>query len=223
MKDLWQQRLSEETDFWDGWLGRRGLPELEGRVNLSEPLKPDLAALLRGDGPFLALDVGAGPLTVLGKELTGKRQLTITAVDPLAAEYDKLLEKHGIQPPVRTIACDAEALTSLFPHSTFDLVYARNCLDHAYNPLLAITKMVAVAKPGGYVYFEHFNNERDRNEGRGLHQWNFYEEDGQFKIKGCWGEWDDVSAWLSLRGVVSCTTVPIDEGRWWVVVSFRKA
>ncbi len=53
------------------------------------------------------LDVGAGPLTVLGKRLTGV-QIDITAVDPLAGDYGTLLQRHGIAPPIRTQWCEGE-------------------------------------------------------------------------------------------------------------------
>ena len=52
------------------------------------------------------LDVGASPFTDLGKKHPSKI-LNITAIDPLAHEYDKLLEKYEIVPPIRTIYGEA--------------------------------------------------------------------------------------------------------------------
>ena len=81
------------------------------------------------DHEIRILDVGAGPLTYLGKHLPG-RTLTIVAADALAPHYDRLLAKHRVTPLVRTIAAEAERLTDVFPENSFDLVNARNCIDH---------------------------------------------------------------------------------------------
>jgi hypothetical protein len=59
------------------------------------------------------LDVGAGPLTWLGYRYSGKK-LTIVPVDPLAAEYDRLLHEAGLEPPVRTIPVAGEELLEHF-------------------------------------------------------------------------------------------------------------
>jgi len=84
-------------------------------------------------------------LTFLGKIYKGKR-VTITAVDPLSDEYDRILDKNQIQPLVRTQKLAAENLTKRFPSSNFDLVFARNSIDHAYKPERAILQMINVVK-----------------------------------------------------------------------------
>ena len=127
------------------------------------------------------LDVGAGPLTNLGCCWDGVN-LHITAVDPLADEYDKLLKKHKIEPPVRTIRCDAEKLSSKFAVNSFDLVYAKNCIDHSYDPVTAIEQMLSVVRTGGCIYLQHNLNEAENEGYVGLHQWNFFERGGCFCI-----------------------------------------
>jgi SAM-dependent methyltransferase len=87
------------------------------------------------------LDVGAGPLTILGKRLAEK-DLSIVAVDPLADEYDKLLDRYAIVPPVRTIVQPAETLSKRFSPDSSDLVYARNCFEHSYDPIRAMQQML---------------------------------------------------------------------------------
>ncbi|MCB0084948.1 MAG: hypothetical protein KDE47_28605 [Caldilineaceae bacterium] len=54
------------------------------------------------------------------------------------------------------------------------MVHARNCIDHSYDPALAIEQMVAVAKPGGVVYMHHAVNEATMQAYTGFHQWNLY-------------------------------------------------
>ena len=148
------------------------------------PLQTRPAALLPSDIHEVAiLDVGAGPLNYLGKKLPGKK-INITAVDPLAVEYDKILKKYNIVPLVRTQCVAAEHLCNAFKRNTFDLVYARNCIDHSFDPERAILQMIDVVKRGGFVLLEHYPDEAEREKYSGLHQWNFsMNEFGEFIIK----------------------------------------
>ena len=128
------------------------------------------------------LDVGAGPLTYLGKKWGG-RHVNITAIDPLADKYDRILAKYQLQPLVRTQKLAAEDLSQRFPAGTFDLAFARNCLDHAYNPERAVLQMIEVVKRGRYVLLEHKPNEARQQSYTGLHQWNFsVSANGDFMI-----------------------------------------
>ena len=97
----------------------------------------------------------------------------ITAVDPLAGEYDSMLAKRGIVPAVRTQEGWAEELDSVFAPDSFDVTHARNCLDHSIDARRAIEQMYAVTKPGGVVYLRHHENEALHQKFRGLHRWNF--------------------------------------------------
>jgi SAM-dependent methyltransferase len=94
-------------------------------------------------------------------------------IDALADQYDAILDKYHIMPSVRTEKLEAEKIAQRFPANTFDLCFARNCLDHAYDPEDAILQMITVTKPGCYVLLEHFRNEAEENGYEGLHQWNF--------------------------------------------------
>lgn len=176
IKSHWEAGLTSEIQFWDAWLRTKGLqwPDDYGvRCDPDLPLQPRLAALL-SSSPTEAhiLDVGAGPLTFLGKKCKGK-QITITAVDPLADAYDIMLSKYRIQPLVRTHKLAAEDLLTKFSPNTYDLVFARNCLDHAYNPERAIVQMIIVAKSDGHIVLEHHPNEAENANHSGLHQWDF--------------------------------------------------
>ena len=97
----------------------------------------------------------------------------MTAIDPLADAYDRLLDKYHVKPIIRTQKAYAESLTTRFPPNTFDLVFARNSIDHARNPEMAILQMIEVAKTGCYVLLVHYVNEAERAGYTGLHQWNF--------------------------------------------------
>jgi SAM-dependent methyltransferase len=154
-------------------------PKLDPNLRLQQ--RP--SALLPPQTDVTILDVGAGPLTFLGKVSEGKN-LSITAIDPLADQYNKLLGKRHITPLVRTQKLAAEELLTRFPPNSFDLVYARNCLDHSYDPERAILQLIEVVKRGRYVLLEHVPNQGTKALHVGLHQWDFTKSsDGDFLIK----------------------------------------
>lgn len=216
----WRRGLGDEVDFWSKWLGSRGLDwreDFRNRLDPALPLQPKLQDLIGApEGATVRLlDVGAGPLTALGKVWPG-RTIEISAVDPLADEYDRILDKHGIIPPVRTVKGEGERLTELFPRDHFDAAYAKNCLDHCYDPLAAIRRMLTVVKEGGIAQLEHATNEAEHENYTGLHQWNFCAEDGRFMI---WRPGTRIDVETELAGNVDLTLRAHDT---WIVVTIRK-
>jgi len=179
----WKRHISDELRFWDSWLRDKPWPDqFRFRTDPRAPLQPELVALLpAGQAACRLLDVGAGPLTALGK-CTPETSLEISATDALAEYFDGLLEKNGVVPPVRSLQCNAERLTSRFAPASFDLVFCQNALDHVYDPVAAIDEMIDVLKPGGAIFLRHFQNEGYREAYSGLHQWNFSVENGDFVI-----------------------------------------
>jgi len=118
------------------------------------------------------LDVGAGPFTTLGKHLDGV-SLHIEAVDPLAVEYNELINQYGIQTTVRTKPGDGHELTGLYAKESFDIVYSRNALDHCDDPIQVLRQMVQLIKPNGAVYIITRRCAGENNNYSGLHRWNF--------------------------------------------------
>lgn len=181
-----QRGLRMEERFWDRWLAQKGWKwpeEYRERLDPNTRLDERLALLIPADrsAPLRILDVGAGPLTVLGK-LHPRGPLAITAVDPLGERYARLLSKHGVVPLVATGTLAAEELAGSLPHASFHLVHARNSIDHALDPVAAIAAMLQVVEPGCCVYLDHEQNEAEREHWRGLHQWNFQVRDGRFLL-----------------------------------------
>jgi SAM-dependent methyltransferase len=175
---LWERELDDEVVFWDRWLRSGGL---EWKDDFLERLDPDSvlghAVLVEvvsklPQTSISILDVGAGPLTILGKTLPGK-SLEITPIDPLADHYSRLLDGLHVEPPVRTLPGQGERLLELFPPESFDVAFAQNSLDHSYDPLLVIRNMLQVVKPAGTVVLSHVRNEAEHQAYSGLHQWNF--------------------------------------------------
>lgn len=183
--DHWTEGLDEETEFWRRWLAAKGEPwgfDYCWRTDPQAPLQPFVTAHLAAAGdPVRLVDVGSGPLTILGKRWGGRR-LEIVAVDPIADRYASLLREAGLTPSVPMVQGDAEDLASVIPRDSFDLAFARNCLDHSHDPLRCIRQMLEVVKPSGVVLLAHAIDEGEFMEYAGPHQWNFREERGRFVI-----------------------------------------
>jgi SAM-dependent methyltransferase len=183
----WERELPSELSFWKDYIDSGGLEwpdEYAERLNPDAPLREHLIAdrLVRmPSGAVSIVDVGAGPLTTLGKTYPGK-ELSITAVDPLAVDYDRLLEAAGLTPPVRTLPCRGEDLLERFAPESFDIAYARNSLDHGGDPLRIIRNMVRLVRPGGLVVLRHYRTEAETEHYSGLHQWNFDLSDGDLVL-----------------------------------------
>lgn len=182
---MWEKAILEEVQFWEQYVATEGLEwkdEYQMRLDPQSLLQENLIIHILNELPSLSvsiLDVGAGPLTVIGRIYPGKL-LNITAVDALAFEYDRILKEAHIVPPVRTILCHGERLLDTFGPDSFDIAYARNSVDHSYNPLLVIKNMLCVVKANGFVLLRHKRNEGERARYAGLHRWNFDMKQGEF-------------------------------------------
>lgn len=178
--------VADEMAFWEVWFQSRGgadAEEYRRRLDPRDPMQPYIAELLTQ--PLGArvdvLDVGAGPLTWLGKVLP-RRDMHITAIDPLAPHYDVVLAEHGVAPPIRTRFGRAEALVDDVGRNRFDLVHARNCIDHCQDPVSAIDQLVAAAREGAVVFLHHATNEADTQHFNGFHQWNLFGDNGHLMV-----------------------------------------
>jgi SAM-dependent methyltransferase len=184
---VWREALPREIEFWKEVLPTRVTSRddyklrADPRAPMQDPVMKMLIARIPDENVAI-IDVGAGPLTALGKTYPGKT-LNIIATDPLADEYSDIMWQAGIEPPVPPIACRGEELLQRFRPETFDIAFARNALDHAGDPVRVITNMVHVVKEGRYVVLRHLRSEGMRQFYRGLHQWNFDIEEGDFIIR----------------------------------------
>ena len=173
----WDKGLPEELQAWELMLkdNGRNWVEYRSRLDPESELQDEYKRLIGaqpGNHPIRVLDVGAGPLTSLGKKWAG-RTIQIFPVDPLAREYSALLSRLGLQAPVPSQPGQGEKLLDLFEKNSFDFVLASNSLDHSCDPMLVIRQMISVLKPQCYVYLGHFVNEGIAAGYTGLHQWNF--------------------------------------------------
>jgi len=221
---VWERALPTEVAFWAEWIATRGLDwpdDFRRRFDAAEPLQEPLLLALLDDLPgdeVEILDVGAGPATWLGKTHP-RRRVTITATDPLAAEYDRLLDDAGLAPPVRTLAVPGEALLERFGPGRFDVAYARNSLDHSADPLRILRAMLAVVRPGGFVVLRHFENEARTMRYEELHQWNFAVDDGRLVL---WNERRRIDVEAELGTPVSAALEGGSEHARWVTATIAR-
>ncbi len=212
----WRARKSRETKFWAAWLvGAPGTEEWtsdrEARLAPETEIRDPLlrAELDRNPAEEISiLDVGAGPLTILGYRYPGKT-LTIVPVDPLADEYDRLLRDAAIDPPIHTIRVAGEELLEHFGSGTFDIACATNSLDHSADPFAIISNMVSVVRTGGIVLLRHKRNEGESARYEGLHQWNFDVVDESLLL---WNNAVEVNVGSALEGR-ALTTAWISENQ----------
>lgn len=179
---MWKQNLYDERRFWHNWCRTQGWDwkdDFSNRTNPNSVLQNHVAELLPIEQDEIhILDVGSGPITWLGRNLSGKK-ITITCIDCLADYYNSLTISNRFSEPIQL---EAEKLCERFKENIFDLVYSRNAIDHSYDPVLAIKNMVSVVKPNCYVLLEMNSNGGQHGNYHGLHQWDMINDDGRFLI-----------------------------------------
>jgi hypothetical protein len=118
------------------------------------------------------------------------------------------MREAGIDPPVPPIACRGEDLLERFRPDTFDIAFARNALDHSADPLLVVTNMVHLVKEGRFVVLRHLQRVGGQQFYRGLHQWNFDIQEGQFLISRPRHRTVNLNRELGDAATVSCFADP---------------
>lgn len=208
----WRSRGREhELDFWTAWLETKGAgawgEDYARRLGPAPLIEDELVTAWLDEIDRVEvkiIDVGAGPITKLGTRYPGK-SIEVVPVDPLAGEYDRLLSRFGVEPPVRTIEAHGERLLRHFGPASFDIAYAVNSIDHSYDPVRIIGNMLTLVRPDGAVLLRHRLNEGEHERYVGLHQWNFDVRDGDLVIwnhavtqslRHALGARGDVEAWI---------------------------
>jgi len=126
------------------------------------------------------LDVGAGPLTWIGKNGTDASWPLMRLIRWRKRMDSSCASRH--QAAVETKAGDGEDVVKLFGRQVFDLTFARNCLDHSYDAIQAVTSMIEATKPGGIIVLWHGPDEGETECYQGLHQWNFHLENAELVV-----------------------------------------
>lgn len=199
IKEKWESGKVSEITFWLEFLAKRS--KTNRFYEFTEPIQDRYKKYIdiNEKTDISILDVGSGPLTVISN-IWPEINLSITMVDPLADEYNKILDKYNIVVPVRPQKCEVEKLSDIFPKNHFDFVHMKNSLDHSYDPISGINQMLNVVKPKCYVYLQHHINVAETNEYFGFHQWNFCEEKGDFIL---WNKSKKISLKEEIKGIAT--------------------
>lgn len=191
---------AQVNDFWRQWFANKGAEwrnDYRTRMDPDMPLNVELAnhAQKLAKAEIDILDVGAGPVSSVGRVMPGKT-IRLTAIDVAAEAYDRLIQEYQAPVPVRTASGDGEKLAEQFGTDAFDIVFAQHAIDHMERPLLAIDGMIAVCRPGGLVFLRHQEHEGRANAYGPLNHWDFFLDDAtqHFKIRHAGGEEHDVTA-----------------------------
>lgn len=177
-KHIWSNNLSNEVAFWDRWCKTKGElwpDDYLFRLNQNNELQEKFKPYIKEDSKIL--DCGSGMFSVLGRNLYGKK-LDITCIDALAREFNIIRQNNSIPDIDNVLNMDIESISKCMYPDIFDFVHAQNCLDHSFDPVLCFNNMLLVCKPGGFIYTHHEINEGKNENYDGLHQWNFYDNDG---------------------------------------------
>lgn len=184
--EQWLSGIPSEIRFWDRLMETKGAcpgEEAEKMFALRCSFDAPFALENELEGKDTAfLDIGSGPFSNCGVK-TSKSKLAITAIDPLASAYRLLKEKHGISAPIAPQTGIVEMVDELFEENSFDIVHMSNSLDHCFDPIQGIRKMLYVTKIGGKIILRHNENEAESTHYTGLHQWNVHlSETGRFLL-----------------------------------------
>ena len=220
----WRDGIKDELYFWRQWVATEGLEwpdEYSRRFDDQRPLDELLQGIVRQQrlSTVSILDVGAGPVTVLGARMPGV-SVELLPTDPLARGYARILREHGKVPPIETAFAVGEDLTSFVGCERFDIVHCRNALDHSLDPMAAILEMLRAAKTGGIVLLRHYRNEAETESYEGFHQHNFDVVDGRLVL---WNKESRIDVAASVPFDLEIHSSMVREGKVdWITSTMRR-
>lgn len=224
----WKKLIDTEISHWNHVFYKYTSDEnsylhqyVKKRLDMELPLHKNVQLLVDSidKSEISILDVGSGPIPFLGRKST--KNIKLTAVDYLAENYYKLYEKYNIYPPTIPIPLDASELSLHSENNLFDIVYARNSIDHTFAPIKCIQEMVKVSNK--YIILEHKLNEGIVENYQGLHQWNFFIKDSKFYISNKCGNECCVNDYISTSSIKCKITIDEEENiPDWLVINIEK-
>ena len=170
---------------------------------------------MHGTRPIV-LDVGAGASFCTGNLSHGK-EIDIHYIDPLAAYYNKVIQRTRPRhfPLVEFGAI--EQLSAFYPNGDVAFIHVQNALDHSRQPVQGIVECVRCLSIGGILYLKHFPNEAERENYRGFHQYNIDTQEGALVI---WNKTEQHSINRLLEGFTNVEVMTSDIGE--VIAVIRK-
>jgi len=146
------------------------------------------------------LDMGAGPMSCAawGAEIS---EMELVAIDPLGDEYAKIIDKYGIDFPVKTQTMRGEDMAENFAPDSFDIVFTRNALDHTESPRDCLKAAATVLCNGGL--FIHVGKIREGTNAswNGAHKHDLFLEGKRLMHQEQDGKTEHLTAQLPLKFV----------------------
>ncbi len=133
------------------------------------------------------LEIGSGPNSNLSYWVDNKL-LEVTAIDPLAEIYDKIMIKLNYKYPITPIKLKGEDLLKHFRKESFHIVFAQNSLDHAEDPIKCFRNAYYLLKKGGLIFVCSNFKEGTRKSWMGLHKFDIYVEYNELLLANQKGE-----------------------------------
>ncbi len=173
--DEWKTGIVDELRFWWHVMARRlKSPDAESfkkKFLLGHKFEPREDFRKFDRDTIEALDIGCALFPAIGKDF-GKINVNVTAADPLASGYNRLMDLFGIERSYDLVFGVAEQTADIFGDERFDFILAQNSIDHSYDPATAFAQISRALRKGGVARFEHFTNEAENQNYQGFHKWN---------------------------------------------------
>ena len=119
------------------------------------------------------LEIGSGPNSNLSYWVDNNL-LDVTAIDPLADVYDKIMKKLNYKYPITPIKLKAEELLEHFKKESFHIIFAQNSLDHVEDPIKCFNNANYLLKKGGLLFVCSNIKEGTRKTWTGMHKFDIY-------------------------------------------------
>ena len=133
------------------------------------------------------LEIGSGPNSNLSYWVDNEL-LEVTAIDPLADVYEKIMRKLNYQYPITPIKMKGEEILEHFGEESYHIVFAQNSLDHVEDPIKCFNNAYSVLKKGGFLFVCSNIKEGTRKSWTGMHKFNIYVENNELLLSSQNGE-----------------------------------
>ena len=133
------------------------------------------------------LEIGSGPNSNLSYWVDNEL-LEVTAIDPLADVYEKIMRKLNYKYPITPIKIKGEEILEHFGEETYHIVFAQNSLDHVEDPIKCFNNANNVLKKGGFLFVCSNIKEGTRKSWTGMHKYDIYVENNELLLASQNGE-----------------------------------
>ena len=171
----WLKHIKSEYDWHNISLSSFVGNEYKGLTTIA---RLEMYDIKEGD---VIMDVGCGPMLKYQNIINGVN-VKMIPVDPLAHLYNHILEKYNIKITNSINFALGEHLSMFFEKESANYILFDNSLDHTINPVRCLLEAYKLLKKGGVISLYHCAVESMFNWHNDLHQWDFYEYEGDFYI-----------------------------------------